>query len=113
MTKMATDEEILTEQGNHDFRRAISWCFLVWGCLILGASAGMGALMLRWGVFSILCFTVAGAGTLFSVYAAFLAFLGILFPGRCSRLRFAALFILSALPFAGPTCYLLVGFHST
>lgn len=109
---MATDEEILTEQGNRDIRRATHWCLLAWRCLIMGALAGMGASMLRWEAPSILCFCVAGAGTLFSVYAAFLAFLGILFPGRCSRLRFAALFILSALPFAGP--YLLfAGIHPT
>lgn len=109
---MPTDEEILIEQGQRDLRKASQWCIFAWACLIFGSLAGTGASMLRWDVPAILCYCVVGAGTVFSVYAAFLAFLGIIFPGRCSRLRFAALLIISALPIVGP-CLLFAGVHPT
>jgi hypothetical protein len=71
--------------------------------LIGGGLAGLGLSLLRIEILSIAAGCVMGAGVLISLFAAFLAFLGVLFPGKCSRLRFALLFLVSVLPFVLPS----------
>ena len=109
---MQTDEEILTEQGKRDFRRAAEWCILSWSCLLVGFSVSVGLAMLRFESLSILGAIVAGTGVLFSLYAAFLSLLGMFFPGKTPRIRFALLLVVSAFPFLALSL-LFLGIHPT
>ena len=118
---MQDDEAILTEQGVRDLRRAIWWCKREWFCLALGALLALVALIplvLVWrnipidtlssatnvAGFSLLAIFMTGlvtgmVGYFLSLPSSLFALLGILFPGKSGRTRFALLFLVSALPF--------------
>ena len=109
---MTSDDEILTEQGKKDLRRAAKWCLMSWGCLVGGLGFGLALSLLEILSLSLIGVAIFAAGLLFSVYAAFLGFLGILFPGKSGRTRFACLFCLSIFSFVAMTFAISIYFRS-
>ncbi len=99
---MLRDQEQPVGPGYRDLHRVERWCLLA-GPLIIDETAGSTGLKPLHGfpgvqIVGIVASCGAAAGFLLSLYASYMALLGILFPCTCARSRFLLVFILSALP---------------